>query len=132
MKILKGVSSLSAPATPPPLPARPPGAGRLAYSIKRGPTCVCRRAPTHTHTRAALYGRPPLHCVNTILSLQLDLDYLESTCNAHIRSAPRKTFPRHNGQYVFATAKAGSAEKDYRPKKTVQLRIYLIFFPQLT
>ncbi|GBP27380.1 hypothetical protein EVAR_18857_1 [Eumeta japonica] len=50
--------------------------------------------PRRTHGRRrtrprALYSRPPLHCVNTIRSLRLDLDYLESTCNAHIRSGSR-------------------------------------------
>lgn len=118
MKILKGVA--------PPL-----GAGRLAYSIRRGThACSARR---RTHPRA-LYDRPPLHCVNTIRSLRLDLDYLESTCNAHIRSAAE------DGADVTMAATCPPGPTRDTPKKITILKkqrplasMYLIILsPQLT
>lgn len=68
-----------------------------------------------------LYGRPPLHYVNTIRSLRLDLDYLESTCNAHIRSEDAVTsqWPVRVG-----VGRAGIHGKDYDPKKTASTREY--------
>ncbi|CAH2066790.1 unnamed protein product, partial [Iphiclides podalirius] len=71
-----------------------------ASPLNPPPTCLFYQAWSHTrapyvhnaHVHMALYGRPPLHYVNTIRSLQLDLDYLESTCNVHIRSAAEDVF----------------------------------------
>lgn len=69
-----------------------------------------------------LYGRPPLHCVNTIRSLQLDLDYLESTCNAHIRRAAEGVFD----VTMAATCRPGpsrDSREDYDPKKTPSTQV---------
>lgn len=90
-----------------------------------------RTGRTHAHTRL-LYGRPPLHCVNTIRSLRPDLDYLESTCNAHIRSA-------EGADVTMAPTCPPGPTRD-TPKKITILKkqrplasIYLIILsPQLT
>lgn len=92
-------------------------------SSPRRTTCLfyqagthARPAQTYAHVLAALYGRPPLHCVNTIHSLRLDLDYLESTCNAHIRSAAEDVF------HVTMASTCPPAPRRDTPKKITILK----------
>lgn len=100
------------------------GPARAPPALACRTTCLFYQAWTHTrvpcidaahpYTRVALYGRPPLHCVNTILSLQPDLDYLESTCNAHIRSATED---------VFDVTMAGTCSSGLRQDTTKKITV---------
>lgn len=97
----EGVASLPSPC------------GRLAYSIKRGHTCSVRTRRTRAHgiIRPAT---TPLCQYNT---LRLDLDYLESTCNAHIRSATEDGFHITMAGTCWSGLRR-DPQGDYDPKKT--------------
>lgn len=76
MKILKGGASSPAPAD------------LLILST----VDAHARGAHATHTRAPHYTAGHHSTVSIQYSLQLDLDYLESTCNAHIRRATEDVF----------------------------------------
>lgn len=107
-------------------PPAPPGAGRLAYSIKLPHTHARGTACTHTHTHARHYtpATTSLCQYNTLSSP--DLDYLESTCNAHIRSESEDvTMARTCRGLSRDTLKEITVLKKQRPPADI------IFFQQL-